>query len=51
MFPEVSVEEGIRIFLTGGMALPASLEVSGDGDKRRDDGRARFSGKVTGRAG
>lgn len=26
MFPDVSVEEGIRIFLTGGMALPASLK-------------------------
>ena len=25
-FPDVSVEEGARIFLTGGMALPASLK-------------------------
>ena len=25
-YPDVSVEEGIRIFLTGGMALPASLK-------------------------
>jgi uncharacterized membrane protein len=25
-FPNVSVEEGVRIFLTGGMALPASLK-------------------------
>ena len=25
-FPDVSVEEGVRIFLTGGMALPASLK-------------------------
>lgn len=25
MFPDVSVEEGIRIFLTGGMALPGAL--------------------------
>jgi uncharacterized membrane protein len=25
-FPDVSVEEGIRIFLTGGMALPATLK-------------------------
>jgi uncharacterized membrane protein len=25
-FPNLSVEEGIRIFLTGGMALPASLK-------------------------
>ena len=29
LFPDVSVEEGIRIFLTGGMALPAALK----GDK------------------
>jgi uncharacterized membrane protein len=26
MFPDVSVEEGIRIFLTGGMALPSALK-------------------------
>jgi uncharacterized membrane protein len=25
MYPDLSVEEGIRIFLTGGMALPASV--------------------------
>jgi uncharacterized membrane protein len=25
-YPDLSVEEGIRIFLTGGMALPASLK-------------------------
>jgi len=25
-FPELSVEEGIRIFLTGGMALPAAVK-------------------------
>jgi uncharacterized membrane protein len=25
-FPDLSVEEGVRIFLTGGMALPASLK-------------------------
>ena len=30
-FPDISVEEGIRIFLTGGMALPPRLRgVSGD---------------------
>ncbi len=30
-FPEITVEEGIRIFLTGGMALPARLRgVRGD---------------------
>jgi len=27
MFPDVSVEDGIRIFLTGGMALPPRLRV------------------------
>ncbi len=26
MFPDLSVEEGVRIFLTGGMALPPRLE-------------------------
>ena len=36
-FPEVSVEEGIRIFLTGGMALPMRL-------------KQEFSDKVTGRS-
>ena len=25
LFPDVSVEEGIRIFLTGGMALPGAI--------------------------
>ena len=27
LFPEISVEEGIRIFLTGGMALPPSVRL------------------------
>jgi len=27
MFPDISVEEGIRIFLTGGVALPPSLRL------------------------
>ena len=35
-FPDVSVEEGIRIFLTGGMSLPGTVarhdEASGHGD-------------------
>jgi hypothetical protein len=26
-FPDISVEEGIRIFLTGGMALPSRVRV------------------------
>jgi uncharacterized membrane protein len=25
LFPDISVEEGIRVFLTGGMALPSRL--------------------------
>ena len=30
--PDITVEEGIRIFLTGGMALPSRLRESRDGD-------------------
>lgn len=30
-FPNLTVEEGVRIFLTGGMALPPSLAGQGDG--------------------
>ena len=29
MFPDVSVEEGVRIFLTGGMSLPDRLTGGG----------------------
>jgi uncharacterized membrane protein len=29
MFPDLSVEEGIRIFLTGGMALPSAIKAKG----------------------
>jgi uncharacterized membrane protein len=29
MFPDLSVEEGIRIFLTGGMALPSAIKRRG----------------------
>ena len=36
-FPDISVEEGIRVFLTGGMALPMRL-------------KQEFSDKVTGRS-
>jgi hypothetical protein len=25
LFPDITVEEGIRVFLTGGMALPSRL--------------------------
>jgi uncharacterized membrane protein len=27
MFPDISVEDGVRIFLTGGMALPPDLRI------------------------
>ena len=36
MFPDISVEEGIRIFLTGGMALPAKLRGLGLEDHPQD---------------
>jgi hypothetical protein len=26
IFPDLSVEEGVRLFLTGGMALPSRIE-------------------------
>ena len=34
-YPDVSVEEGIRIFLTGGMSLPDSLRTKGGDDLAR----------------
>jgi uncharacterized membrane protein len=34
-FPDVSVEEGIRIFLTGGMSLPDSVRTKGSDDQVR----------------
>jgi len=27
MFPDITVEDGIRIFLTGGMALPPKVRI------------------------
>jgi hypothetical protein len=36
-FPDITVEEGIRVFLTGGMTLPTRL-------------KQNFSDKVTGRS-
>jgi uncharacterized membrane protein len=36
MFPAITVEEGIRIFLTGGMALPARLRLDVEGDRVGD---------------
>ncbi|MEO8255977.1 MAG: DUF502 domain-containing protein [Acidobacteriota bacterium] len=35
-FPAITVEEGIRIFLTGGMALPARLRGDGGQHQARD---------------
>jgi uncharacterized membrane protein len=39
-YPDVSVEEGVRIFLTGGMALPATMQASRGTDAagEREDG-------------
>jgi uncharacterized membrane protein len=34
-FPDVTVEEGIRIFLTGGMSLPDHLQAKGSDDLAR----------------
>jgi len=36
LFPDISVEEGIRIFLTGGMALPPRIRGSRGDDRVRD---------------
>jgi hypothetical protein len=37
VFPEMSVEEGVRVFLTGGMGLPEHLRArkSVEGDERQ----------------
>jgi uncharacterized membrane protein len=39
-FPDLSVEEGIRIFLTGGMALPGRVRGQADDGSRPGDSRA-----------
>lgn len=39
LFPDISVEEGIRIFLTGGMALPGRVRGQADEGGRRGDFR------------
>jgi uncharacterized membrane protein len=39
-FPDLSVEDGIRILLTGGMALPDRLSRSGGAGRRSDRGRS-----------
>lgn len=33
-FPDLTVEEGVRIFLTGGMSLPGRIESKDRGDRR-----------------
>jgi hypothetical protein len=38
-FPDVSVEEGIRIFLTGGMALPSAVGSQQSAVKSSSSGR------------
>jgi uncharacterized membrane protein len=35
-FPDISVEEGIRIFLTGGMAMPSRVRGAGEHDHVKD---------------
>ncbi len=44
LFPDLSVEEGIRIFLTGGMALPERIEERGDTGPRSVRAGARTEG-------
>ena len=39
VFPEISVEQGLRIFLTGGMALPGRLRVERSGEPSPGSGR------------
>ena len=39
MFPDISVEEGVRIFLTGGMAMPSRVEGSRGGEHGARDFR------------
>ena len=34
-YPDITVEQGIRIFLTGGMALPGRLRFRASDDARR----------------
>ena len=34
-FPDITVEEGIRIFLTGGMALPSRVRAAASDDRRQ----------------
>lgn len=41
LFPDITVEEGIRIFLTGGMALPPRIHGRRDGDRVEGEGQRR----------
>ena len=36
LFPDISVEEGIRIFLTGGMAMPSRVRGCESDDRVKD---------------
>jgi uncharacterized membrane protein len=40
-FPDMSVEEGIRVFLTGGMALPDRLRIEAEPGRLISSGAAR----------
>ncbi len=35
-YPDISVDDGIRIFLTGGMALPSSVRGGPEGDRMKE---------------
>jgi len=41
VYPDISVEEGIRIFLTGGMAFPPTLREAPDHDRGKTGGDFR----------
>ncbi len=41
IYPDITVEEGIRIFLTGGMAFPPTLRGVGDRDRDKPGGNFR----------
>jgi uncharacterized membrane protein len=41
IYPDITVEEGIRIFLTGGMAFPPTLRAMGDPDRAEPGGDFR----------
>ena len=41
IYPDITVEEGIRIFLTGGMAFPPTLRAMGNPDRAKPGGDFR----------